>query len=69
MTGPHLPIVIYWQSERHTSNDEYEYIVTANLETKAECIPIKQIAKYMVPLESKAVWEKQDNIKKSIPTK
>ena len=50
--------------ERFSQNDEYENFVTTHLETAVECIPTKPRAKFIVPWESKAIKEKQDNILK-----
>ena len=51
-------------SERHALNDKYENFVITYIETVAECIPTKPRAKWRVPWESIAVWEKLDYIKK-----
>ena len=49
-------------SERDTPNNEYENFIAAHIEAEAECMPTKPIAKYRVPLESKAIREKQDSM-------
>ena len=38
-------------SERHTLNNEYEYLVTAHMKAATECIPIKPKVKCKVPSE------------------
>ena len=50
--------------ERHTLSDKQENFVTIHLEAAAEYIPTKPKAKCRVPLESRAIIEKQDNLKK-----
>ena len=49
-------------SKRHTSNDGYESFVPISIEAAAEGILTQPRTKCRVPLESKTVKEKLDNI-------